>query len=234
MRYEGLQTTILFRQEFLHTVLTLVEAERLNLHCLLQNIRFLEVKQESCPNSLLLRLLSLKDCTPLTLSERFRFFLKHMDAATKDFGSFTVNKKGKVVKRGIRISDEEIIEILLLFEDKKTISTIAKIIRRDEDTVAKYIKKYEMNENPFHVKRKEMESGQHTSPSRVDYLCQLTTAYPVCSLEKIRQSYSNAFGPISRSMVYYVLCRHLKLSWKKTRVVELARGTQNMRQLRLE
>ena len=145
-----------------------------------------------------------------------------------------LSQKHRVVKRGHQICEEDIIEIIYLHEQGKTVKEISNTVRRHEDTVRKYVKKYDANENPFYIKRKELESGVHTAPSRVDYLCELVMNYPCCTIEVIRKHYESCFGPISRSMIYYVLYRHLKLRWKKTRMVELARATDSMRQLRLE
>lgn len=148
------------------------------------------------------------------------------------FRKCPTNAHDRPYKKGVRLPEEDIIYILMLHEKKKRINKIAEIVQHDEKTVAKYIKKYEEHRDPFHVNKKELESGVHTAPSRVDYLCSLVMNYPATTLERIRQQYITVFGEISMSMIYYILTRHLKLKWKKTRMVELARATRNMTSLR--
>lgn len=152
----------------------------------------------------------------------------------EDFPNFGINKHQKVYKKGTRIPDEDIIEILILHEDNVSPKEIEKRIRHHIDTVKRYIALYEAGENVFHVKRREMESGTHTSPTHVDFLASLVYNYPNCTLQKLTQHYISVFGYISKSMVYYILTIHLKLKVKTIRKLELARSRPEIRQLRLE
>lgn len=151
---------------------------------------------------------------------------------TSKFPKFGINSLGKVYKVGTRIPDERIIEILLLHEEKVDTTEIAKKVGHLEPTVRKYIKKFEEGECVFNVRRKHLNSGYHTSPTHVSFLCELVQNYPITTIEKIKEFYESVYGSISMSMIYYILTRHMKLSWRKTRTVELARTTSNMRELR--
>lgn len=153
---------------------------------------------------------------------------------TEKVPNFGRNKKGRIYLKGVQIPDVHIIEILLSHESGVSPSQIAEKVGHHVETIKNYIKKFENGENVFHCKRKEMESGYHTQPTNVDYLCNLVLSYPAVTINKIRKQYVEVFGEISTSMIYYILTRHLKFKWKKTQMLELARKTDSIKQLRDE
>jgi len=155
-----------------------------------------------------------------------------MDSNSSLFPQLRLSKSGIWYRKGQKLSDGSIAQIIWLFEQGHTAADITRITCFNRKTVDKYKKLHMENKDLFFLKVKQKMTGNHTHPDRLLFLYHLVKSCPGLTLEGMKLRYLLYFEEsISKSMVFYIISKLLGFVLKKTVPIEYARLNRDIIEL---